>query len=89
MKEAEVRLYHKKSLSFCEAKLSCVVLRGLLRRYNTCAELVQFLYMIKRVRYSDYATGWTPDHSSFDPWQGEEFSKASTPALVSTQPRIQ
>jgi len=39
MKEAEVRLYHKRNRGFCEAKLSCVVLRGLLRRYNTCAEL--------------------------------------------------
>ena len=32
MKEAEVRLYHKKNVGFCEAKLSCVVLRGLLPR---------------------------------------------------------
>jgi hypothetical protein len=39
MKEAEVRLYHKKNIGFFEAKLSCVVLRGLLDRYNACVEL--------------------------------------------------
>jgi hypothetical protein len=46
MKEAEVRLYHKRTPGFCGNKLSCVVMHGVLPMYNTFAELVQFLYLI-------------------------------------------